>query len=100
MLKPFCFAKSVLYPSNFRAKPHALYVDPLNLNAVFQFETLFVFLISIVPAASQQRLDRIRIIRVDSGRILRFAFGPGTGPGVKNLGKTGPGSEVTFQFLQ
>jgi len=41
MLEPFCFAKSVLYPSNFRAKPHALYVDPLILNAVFQFETLF-----------------------------------------------------------
>jgi len=42
MLKPFCFAKSFLYPSNSRANPHALYVDPLILNAVFQFETLFV----------------------------------------------------------
>jgi len=53
MLKAFCFAKSVLYPSNSRAKPLALYVDPLNWNAVFQFETLFVFLIWIVPTVSQ-----------------------------------------------
>jgi len=44
----------------------------------------------------QQRWDRIRITRVDSGWILRFSFGPG----VKNLAKTGPGSGVTFQFRQ
>jgi len=31
----------------------------------------------------QQRRDRIRITGVDSGRILRFYFGPR--PGVKNL---------------
>jgi len=55
MLKPCCFAKSVLYPSNSCAKPHALYVDLLILNAVFQCETLFVFLIWIVPAAPQCR---------------------------------------------
>jgi len=32
-----------------------------------------------------QRWDRIRITGVDSGRILRLSFGPGSGPGVKNL---------------
>jgi len=35
------------------AKPHALYVDPLILNAVFKFETLFLILILFLPAASQ-----------------------------------------------
>ena len=40
-----------------------------------------------------------REYRVDSGRILRFSFRPGSGPGVKNLGKTGHGPGVTFQFL-
>jgi len=47
------FGKSLLYPPKSRAKPDALFVDPLILNAVFQFETLFVFLIWIVPATSQ-----------------------------------------------
>jgi len=37
---------------------------------------------------------------VDSGRILFFSFGPGSGPGVKNLWKTEPGSGVTLQFRQ
>jgi len=37
---------------------------------------------------------------VDSGRILRFSFGSGSGPVVKNLGKNGPGSGVIFQFRQ
>ena len=45
-----------------------------------------------------QRWDRIRISGVDSGRILRFSFRPGSGPGVKNLWKNGPGSGVTFNF--
>jgi len=53
MLKPFIFAKSLSYPPNSRAKPPALYLDPLVLNAVFQFETLFVILFWIVTAASQ-----------------------------------------------
>ena len=55
---------------------------------------------SVRPAAIimcwYQRWDRIRITGVDSGRILRFSFGPGSGTGVKNLGKTGPGIGVTF----
>jgi len=37
---------------------------------------------------------------VDSGRSLRFSLRPGPGPGVKNLGKTEPGSRITFQFRQ
>jgi len=37
---------------------------------------------------------------IDIGRILRFSFGPGSGLGVKYLGKTRPGSGVTFQFRQ
>jgi len=44
--------KSLLYPPKSRAKPDALYVDRLLSNAVFQFETLFVFLFRIFPAAS------------------------------------------------
>ena len=48
----------------------------------------------------RQRWDRIRITGVDSGRILHFSFGPGSGPGVKNLWKTGPGSGVTFPVRQ
>ena len=36
-----------------------------------------------------RRWGRIRITGVNSGRILRFSFGPG--PGVKNMRKTGPG---------
>jgi len=43
-----------------------------------------------------QRWDRTRSAGVDYGRILRFSFGPE----VKNLGKTGTGSGVTFQFRQ
>jgi len=39
-----------------------------------------------------------RITEVDSSRILRFSFGPGSGLGFKNLGKTGPGD--IFQFRQ
>ena len=35
---------------------------------------------------------------VDSGRILRFSFWPGSG--VKHLWKTGPGSGITFPFRQ
>jgi len=46
-----------------------------------------------------QRWDGIQITGVDSGSILRYSFGPGSGAGVKNLGKTGPGSGVIFQFL-
>jgi len=42
--------------------------------------------------SGNQRWDWNRGAGVDSGRILRFSFGPG----VKNLGKTGP--EVTFPF--
>jgi len=49
-----------------------------------------------VAFVSYQRWDRIWITGFDSGRILRFSFGPGSG--VKNLGKTGPG--VSFQFRQ
>jgi len=45
---------------------------------------------------SGQRRDRIQITEVDSGRILRFSFGPGSGTGVKNFSKTGLGSGVTF----
>jgi len=55
------FVTSLLYPPKSRAKPDALYVDPLILNTVFQFETLFVFLIWIVPAARDEHgsgLDR------------------------------------------
>jgi len=44
------------------------------------------------------RWDRIRSARFDSGRILCLSFRPGSGPGIKNLGKTGLG--VTFQFRQ
>jgi len=47
------FVKSLLYPRKSRAKPDALYVDPLILNAVSQFVILFAFLIWIAPAASQ-----------------------------------------------
>jgi len=43
---------------------------------------------------------RIRNTGVDSGRILRFSFGPESGPGDKNLGKTGHGPGVPFQFRQ
>jgi len=43
---------------------------------------------------------RIRGTGVDSGRILRFSFRPGSGAEVKNLWKTGPGSGVTFHFQQ
>jgi len=43
--------------------------------------------------SSWQRWIRIRITGV-----LRFSFGPGSWPGVKNLGKTGSGSGVTFLF--
>jgi len=50
------FVKSLLYPPKSPAKPDALYVDPLFLNAVFQFETLFVFLTWFVPAAPQWEL--------------------------------------------
>jgi len=46
----------------------------------------------------QQRWDRIT--KVASGRILRFSFGPVSEPRVKNLGKAGSGSGVTFQFQQ
>jgi len=48
-----CFAKNLLHRPFSRGKPHALYVDPLDLSAVFQFEALSVILIWIVPAASQ-----------------------------------------------
>jgi len=47
---------------------------------------------------NDQRWDRIRFAVVDFGRILRFSFGPVSGPGVKNLVKFGPG--VTFPFRQ
>jgi len=47
---------------------------------------------------SGQRWIRIRITGVGYSRILRFSFGPRSGPEVKNMGKTGPG--VTFQFRQ
>jgi len=53
-----------------------------------------------VVAYVHQRWYRIWSAGVDSGKILHFSFGPGSGHGVKNLGKTGPGSGVTFQFLQ
>jgi len=46
--------------------------------------------------STSQRWGRIRITGVDYGRILRFSFGPG----VKNLGKNGPGTGVNFQFRQ
>ena len=49
-------------------------------------------------SATHQRYNRIRITGVDSDRILRFSFGVGFGPRVKNLGKTGSG--VIFQFRQ
>jgi len=49
-----------------------------------------------VPAVAEVGPDMIT--GVASGRILCFSFGPGSGPRVKNLGKTGPG--VTFQFQQ
>jgi len=49
---------------------------------------------------SDQRWDRIRITGVDSSRILCFSFRPRSGPGVKNMGKTGTGSGVTFKFRQ
>jgi len=67
------------------------------LNLVF-FSNLVNFFVNLVIFAEKQRWDRIRITGVDSGRILRFSFGPGSG--VKNLGKNGPGSGVTFQFPQ
>jgi len=35
----------------------------------------------------QQRWDRMRITGVDSGRILRFSFGPGTRTGSQKFGK-------------
>jgi len=41
---------------------------------------------------SDQRWDRIRSTGIDFGRILRFSFRPGSGPGAKNLG-TGAESE-------
>jgi len=44
----------------------------------------------------RQRWDRIRSSGVDSGRILRFSFGPGFE--VKNLGKTRPGFGSLFNF--
>jgi len=55
-----------------------------------------------------QRWPWIRSAGVDSSRILRFSFGPGsgvknlwkTGPGVKSLWKSGNGSGVSFQFQQ
>jgi len=44
--------------------------------------------------AIHERWDRIRITGVDSGRILRFSFGPG----VKNLGKPDLDLESFFNF--
>jgi len=41
-----------------------------------------------------QRWDRIWITGLDSGRIVRFSFGPGSG--VKNLGKPDPESLIYF----
>jgi len=35
---------------------------------------------------------------VNTGKILRFSFGPGAG--VKNFWKSGPGTGVTLQFQQ
>jgi len=54
------------------------------------------------PLEKKQRWHRIRRTGIDSHRILRFSFWPGIRRGVKNLWKTrsGPGSGVTFQFLQ
>jgi len=46
--------------------------------------------------STDQRWHRIWHVGVDSGSILRFSFGPGSEPGVKNLRKNGSG--VTFQF--
>ena len=45
--------------------------------------------------------NRTRSAGVDSGRILRFPFGPGPGPGFKNLRKTGSGSgaEVCMDWI-
>ena len=48
------------------------------------------------PRCLRQRWNRIRITGVDSGRILGFSFGPGSG--VKHLGKAGPGPESLFHF--
>jgi len=70
MLKPFCFAKSVLYPSNSRAKPHALYVDPLVLNALFQFETLC--LLDLDCAGGFTVVDRAPIAAFFSPRSVFF----------------------------
>ena len=47
-----------------------------------------------------QRWDRIRITGVDSGRILRFSFGLGSGPESKIWKKNGSGAGITFQFRQ
>jgi len=33
--------------------------------------------------------------RIQLRLVLRFSLGPGSGPEVKNLGKTGPGAGVT-----
>jgi len=41
--------------------------------------------VATLISTRQQRWDRIWITGVDSGRILRFSFGLGSGPGVKNL---------------
>jgi len=38
-----------------------------------------------LAAHDWQKWDRIRITGVDSDRILRFSFRPGSGPIVKNL---------------
>jgi len=56
---------------------------------MFGTPTLLVFTVL-------QRWLWIRSAEVRSGRIRRFAFGPG----VKKLRKNGPGSGVTLQVLQ
>jgi len=74
-----------------------------KINQTITKQTRFGFkktkLATLLGCSERQRWDRIQINGVDSGRILRFSFGPGTGPGVENLGKTGPGSGVIFRFL-
>ena len=73
---------------SFQENYKTLSIHPTRTTVFFTFTT------------TGQRWDRIRSVGVDSGGILRFSFGPGSGVGVNNLGKTGPGSGATFQFRQ
>jgi len=61
---------------------------------VRRIRTLFFNRWRAVRCGILQRWPWIRSAGVDSGRILRFSFGPG----IKILWKTGPGA--TFQFRQ